>query len=116
VAPEPIRPLHLHVHEASLRLVHLDARQPAEADAEEREPVLDERADAHRDGARRADLELQVAGRDRLEVLGIGEEGEDLGERPPDELLAAEVVSARHRVPRDSFYPFEEALARRRPP
>ena len=52
----------------------------------EREAVVDQRALAHRDRARREDPEAQPGGRDRLEVEGVREEVEGLVDRPRDEL------------------------------
>ena len=60
------------------------------------QPVLDQRAFAHLDRARRDDVERQPGRGDRLEVAGVGEEGEDLVGRAVEALLAAERVVAEH--------------------
>ena len=60
------------------------------------QPVLDERPGAHVDRAGRHDPEAQQRRRDRLEVAGVGEEGEDLLGRAVEALLAVQDVDAHH--------------------
>jgi hypothetical protein len=60
------------------------------------QPVLDERAHAHRDRARGDDAEAQQRRRDRLEVGRVGEEGEDRLRPSGQHLLAPQLVCAHH--------------------
>ena len=98
VAPEPVRAPHLRVHEAAPGLPDLDAREPVDTPPVQFEPVLDQRPRRHRDRPGRHHPEAEPGRRDRLEVEGVGEEGEDLAARPGQELIAFQYVNHRPRI------------------
>jgi hypothetical protein len=62
----------------------------------QRQPVLDQRADAQLDRSRGDDAEREPRRRDRLEVAGVGEEREDGLGRTGQPLLAAQDVVTEH--------------------
>ena len=88
VVPQGVRSVQLLVDEAPPGLPDLDARQPADGQPVQAQPVLDERAAIHGDGPRRDDAKRQPRRRDGLEVPRVGEEREDLRRRRLEPLLA----------------------------
>jgi hypothetical protein len=105
VAPERVRPAKLDVDEAHPGLPEGDRCAPAEAPAEKREAIVDERAflEARRD--RREDLEVEERGRQCFQVSRLREEGEDL---PP----RAGTTSLRSRTCDAKKWPLESLIAR----
>ena len=57
--------------------------------------ILDQRAQSHLDWLGTQQAEAEPRRRDPLQVVGLGEEGEHVIERPGDELLAIELVDSR---------------------
>src|SRR3954470_17832662 len=92
VVPEAVGAAHLAVDEQPARLPGLDAREPADRQPVQYEPVGDERPRAHRDRARSEDGEAQPRRRDRLECARLREEVEAVRQRAGDYLLALEAV------------------------
>ncbi len=88
VVPERVRAAQLAVDKGAVLVPALDPREPAQRDAVQSQPVLDEGARTHLDRLGRDDPEAKPARRDALEVACRGVEGEDFIERPRDELLA----------------------------
>src|SRR5215210_3065326 len=78
VVPQPVGAAQLDVDEAPPWLPHLDARQPANRQPVQPQPVLDQGARPHLDPPRRGDPKAQPARRDRLEVVRVCEESEHL--------------------------------------
>jgi hypothetical protein len=81
VEPDGIRTLELFVGEGVRRLPVGDACAPAERDTAHLEIIIDQRALTHDDRQRGLDAETQFRRGNRLEVLGLGEEIEDLLDR-----------------------------------
>jgi hypothetical protein len=96
VMPEPVGAADLDVDEAVGRLPGLDERVPPHGHAVQAQAVLKEAADAHLDRRRRDELEAQQRRRDRLEVGGIGKEGEGVLRTDIQDLLAAQRVGDHH--------------------
>src|SRR3954447_2410054 len=97
VVPQGVRPAQLTVDEAHAGLPVLDLGEPPDRQAVQPQPVLDDRAGAHRDRAGRGDGEPQPRRGDRLEVAGVGEEGEDVVGGAGQALLPEQGVVAEHR-------------------
>ena len=70
----------------------LDPGSPPDGDSIEVQFIVDEGAGPHDDGAGREDAKAQKGRRDALEVVGVGEEGKDLGPGPGKEDGALETV------------------------
>ncbi len=99
VLPQRIGAAALDVDEAPRRRPVDDLRPPGDRDAEEPQPVAERRALADPVG-RLDDPEVQPAGRDRLEVLRLGEEPKRLLRRATDELISDEPAFAQRIPPR----------------
>lgn len=87
VLPESVRPMYLPIDKSVRRLPDGDPGRPGDRDAEEAQPVSEQRALAQL-GRRLEDAEVEPRRRDPLEVARVGEEGERLLERDRDDLLA----------------------------
>jgi hypothetical protein len=77
MVPEQVRPLALFIDERERGLPFRDLAAPRHGKAAQTDAVVDERADAHRDGQRRDDAELQPRRGDDAEVCCAGEEREN---------------------------------------
>lgn len=87
VAPEGVGAAELGVGEGAGRVPALDLRPPADAQAVDPQAVVENEARPHRDRAGGQDAEPEEAGRDGLEVVGVGEEGKDPLRRVVQHLL-----------------------------
>lgn len=100
VLPERVGPVDLGVAESQRRLPGLDPRLPANWEAVQAQPVIEQRSRAHRDRLRRRHPEVEPWGRHRLEVDGGGVEVEGALGRDGDALAALQDVLAHRRQSR----------------
>jgi len=77
VAPEAIGAAELFVDETVRRVPGGDFAFPGDGDAVDAEFVADVRAGFHHDGIGSDDLEFEEWRSEKLEIVGVGEEGED---------------------------------------
>src|SRR5262245_14999821 len=92
VTPDAVGTAKLPIDEANAGLIHLDFGAPTQWNAEEPNPVVDERASPHANRRGGQDLETQKRRRDPSQILRVLEEREDLRPRARDELLSVETV------------------------
>ena len=77
VAPEAVGAAELFVDEAVGRIPRGDFAFPGDGDSVEAKLVADARAGLHFDGIRSDDVEFEEGRSEALEIVGVGEEGED---------------------------------------
>ena len=80
VAPQPVWPADLTIHEAMGRFPCLDLRPPPQRDAAPVDTVVDEGARVHRDWPFGEDLKAEPWRGQFFEVSGFGEETEEFAE------------------------------------
>lgn len=97
-APTPVRTADLPVAEAVGRLPDLDLARPPQRHAVDPQPVLDPRPGLDGDRIGRDDPEGEPGRRHPLEVVRIGEEGEDLASRPRHDELRINFSSSSRRT------------------
>jgi hypothetical protein len=92
VNPEPIRPALLFVHKALRWFPDGNFGLPPHWQTMNAQPVVNERARSQPDRFGREDLKIHPGGRECLQVVGVGEETENLGHRTGQPELGVKVV------------------------
>ena len=111
VAPEPVRPPDLAIHESTARLPDFDLRSPPQGNPPSGDSIVDESARRHGDRLLGENFESKPRRSQFLEVPGLGEKAEDLVNRNrQDDLVIVEKC-----LHREELSSAREAIARTSP-
>ena len=88
--PEGVRAAKLHIDEVVRRIPFRDFCAPADGQAMDADAIVEKRAGLHLNGLGREDFKLYPRRGDGLEIVRIGEEGEDFVTRTRKPKLGVE--------------------------